>query len=82
VGQGLTDTLGGRGGKESVKTAIAVRGGGEIKTASAVFGPRLAGEGRVEGDDEIKLAGMDGVGGKVKGHAMQTMVSREQRERD
>ncbi len=41
-------------------------------------GPGLAGEGRVEGDD--KLAGrMDGVGGEVKGHTVQTMVGREEK---
>ncbi len=38
-----------------MKTAVVVRGRGEIKAASAMLGPRLAGEGRVEGDD--KLAG-------------------------
>ena len=55
-----------------------VRGRGEVKNPSAVAGPGLAGEGRVEGDD--KLAGrVDGVGGKVKGHTVETMVGREGR---
>ena len=41
-------------------------------------GPGLAGEGRVEGDD--KLAGrVDGVGGEVKGHTIETMMGREGR---
>ncbi len=53
-----------------------VGGGGEIEPASAVFGPRLAGERRVKGD--VELAGvLDGVGGKVEGHTMKAMVSRE-----
>ena len=46
-----------------------VRGRGEVEAPSAVAGPGLAGQGRVEGDD--KLAGrVDGVGGKVKGHTV------------
>ena len=55
-----------------------VRGRGEVKTPGAVAGPGRAGEGRVEGDD--KLAGrVDGVGGKVEGHTVETMVGREGR---
>ena len=55
-----------------------VRGRGEIEAPSAMLGPRLAGEGRVEGDD--KLAGrVDGVGSEVKGHTVETMVGREGR---
>ena len=53
-----------------------VEGGGEIKTASAMLGPRLAGEGRVEGDNQL-ARGMDGMGGKVVGGTMETMVGRE-----
>ncbi len=56
-----------------METAVVVRGRGEIEAPSAVAGPGLAGEGRVEGDD--KLAGrVDGVGGKVKGHTVSCLV--------
>ncbi len=44
------------GGEENTKTSVVVRGRGKIKSASAMLGPRRAGEVRVEGDD--KLAGM------------------------
>ena len=55
-----------------------VRGRGEVEAPSAVAGPGLAGQGRVEGDD--KLAGrVDGVGSEVKGHTVETMVGREGR---
>ncbi len=73
--EGLADARVTSGGEEDVKTAIVVGGGGEIEPASAVLGPRLAGERRVKGDDE--LAG--GMGGEVEGHTMKTMVSRERR---
>ncbi len=64
------------GGEENMKTAVVVRGRGKIKTASAMLGPRLAEEGRVEGDD--KLAGrVDGMGGKVVGSTMETIVGGE-----
>ncbi len=46
------------GEEENMKTAVVVRGRGKIKTASAMLGPRLAGEGRVKCDD--KLAGGGG----------------------
>ncbi len=39
----------------------------EIELASAVFGPRLAGERGVKGDDEL-AGGVDGAGGNVEGH--------------
>jgi hypothetical protein len=58
-----------------------VRGRGEVEAPDlreTVAGPGLAGQGRVEGDD--KLAGrVDGVGGKVKGHTVESMVGREGR---
>ncbi len=77
VREGFTNTLKTSRGEEDVETAV-VFGGGEIEPASAVFGPRLVGERRVKGDDE--LAGeVDGVGGKVEGHKMKTMVSRDGR---
>jgi hypothetical protein len=57
-----------------------VRGRGEVEAPSVVAGPGLAGQGRVEGDD--KLAGrVDGVGSKVEGHTVETMVGREGRAR-
>jgi hypothetical protein len=78
VGEGLTDTRETSGREEDVKATVVVRGRGEVETPSAVAGPGLAGEGRVEGDD--KLAGwVDGVGGKVEGHTVETMVGREGR---
>ncbi len=46
--KGLTDVRETGGGEENVEAAIVVKSRGEIKTASAVFGPRLAGESRVE----------------------------------
>ncbi len=80
--EGLADAreTSGGGGKENIETTVVVRGRGEVKAPSAVAGPGpgLAGEGRVEGDD--KLAGrVDGVGGKVKGHTVETMVDSGQR---
>ena len=78
VGEGLTDTRETSGGKENIETMVVVRGRGEVKAPSAVAGPGRAGEGRVEGDD--KLAGrVDGVGGKVEWHTVETMVGREGR---
>ena len=78
VGEGLTDTRETSGGNEDIETAVVVRGRGEVKTPGAVAGPGRAGEGRVEGDD--MLAGrVDGVGGKVEGHTVETMVGREGR---
>ncbi len=44
VKEGLADARETCGGEEDVKIAIVVGGGGEIESASAVFGPRLAGE--------------------------------------
>ena len=78
VGEGLTDTRETSGGNEDIETAVVVRGRGEVKAPSAVAGPGRAGEGRVEGDD--KLAGrVDGVGGEVERHTVETMVGREGR---
>ena len=76
VGEGLADARETSGGEENVKATIVVSGGGEIEPASAVAGPGLAGEGRVEGDDKL-ARGMDGMGGKVVGGTMETMVGRE-----
>ncbi len=42
----------------------------------AMLGPRLAGEGRVEGDDKL-AGGMDRMRGKVVGGTMETMVGGE-----
>ena len=53
-----------------------IRGGGKIKPASSMLGPRLAGEGRVKGYDKLAW-GMDGMGGKVVGGTMETMVGTE-----
>jgi hypothetical protein len=78
VREGLADARETSGGEEDVTTAIVVGGGGEIEATCAMLGPRLAGEGRVKGDDEL-AGGVDGVGGKVEGHTMKTMVSRERR---
>ena len=76
VGEGLTDTRETGGREEDKEAAIVFRGGGEIEPASAMLGPRLTGEGRVKGD--YKLArGMDGMGGKVVGGTMETMIGRE-----
>ena len=78
VREGLADARETSGGKENIEATVVVRGRGEVEPPSAVAGPGLAGEGRVEGDD--KLAGrVDGVGGKVKGHTVETMVGREGR---
>ena len=76
VGEGLTVTGETGGGEEDKEAAIVFRGGGEIEPASAMLGPRLAGEGRVKGDDKL-ARGMDGMGGKVVGGTMETMVGRE-----
>ena len=76
VGEGLTVTRETGGREEDTEAAIVFRGGGEIEPASAMLGPRLTGEGRVKGD--YKLArGMDGMGGKVVGGTMETMIGRE-----
>jgi len=76
VGEGLANARETSGGEENKEAAVVVRGGGEIESASAMLGPRRAGEGRVKGD--YKLArGMDGMGGKVVGGTMETMVGRE-----
>jgi hypothetical protein len=78
VGEVLADTRETSGREKDVKAAIAVGGGGEIEPASAVSGPGFAGERRVKGD--YKLTGrVDGVGGEVEGHTIQTMVGREGR---
>jgi hypothetical protein len=78
VGEGLAETRETSGREEDVKAAIVVGGGGEIEPASAVSDPGLAGERRVKGD--YKLTGrVDGVGGEVEGHTIQTMVGREGR---
>ena len=76
VGEGLTITRETGGREEDKEAAIVIRGGGEIETASAMLGPRLAGEGRVKGDDKL-ARGMDGMGGKVVGGTMETMIGRE-----
>ena len=78
VREGLANARETSGREENVEATVVVRGRGEVETPSAVAGPGLAGEGRVEGDD--KLAGrVDGVGGKVEGHTVETMVGREGR---
>ena len=64
------------GEEKDKEAAIVVRGGGGIEPASAMLGPRLAGEGRVEGDNQL-ARGMDGMGGKVVGGTMETMIGRE-----
>ncbi len=64
--EGLADARETIGGEEDVKTAIVIGGGGEIEHASAVFGPRLAGERRVKGDDEL-AGGVDEWAAKSKG---------------
>ncbi len=64
------------GGEKKMKTAVVVRGRGEIKTASAMLGPRLAGGGRVKCDDKL-AEGLDWIGGKVVGGTMKTMVGGE-----
>ena len=76
--EGLANARETSGREENVEATVVVRGRGEVENPSAVAGPGLAGEGRVEGDD--KLAGrVDRVGGKVKGHTVETMVGREGR---
>jgi hypothetical protein len=78
VGEGLANARETGGREENIEATVVVRGRGEVKAPSAVAGPGLAGQGRVKGDD--KLAGrVDGVGGKVKGHTVETMVGREGR---
>ena len=74
--EGLADARETSGGKENIETTVVVKGRGEVKTTSAMLGPRLAGEGRVKGDDKL-ARGMDGMGGKVVGGTMETMVGRE-----
>ncbi len=51
MGEGLTDTRETGGKEEDKEAAIVISGGREIETARAMLGPRLAGEGRVEGDN-------------------------------
>ncbi len=60
VRKGLANAREASGGEENIKTAVVVRGRANIKTASAMLGPRLAGEGRVEGDDKLAGGGWDG----------------------
>ena len=78
VGEGLADTRETSGREEDIEAAIVVGGGGEIKTASAMLGPRLAGEGRIKGDDKL-ARGVNGMGGKVVGGTMKAMVGGERR---
>ncbi len=87
VREGLADARETSGGEENIKTVIVVKSRGEIeiKAASAMFGPRLAGEERrlageerVKSDDKL-AGGVDGVGGKVERHTEKTMMSREGR---
>ena len=78
VGEGLADTRETSGREEDIEAAIVVGGGGEIKAASAMLGPRLAGEGRIKGDDKL-ARGVNGMGGKVVGGTMKAMVGRERR---
>ena len=78
MGEGLANARETGRREENIKATVVVRCRGEVKTPSAVAGPGLAGQGRVKGDD--KLAGrVDGVGGKVKGHTVESMVGREGR---
>jgi hypothetical protein len=78
VGEGLANARETGGREENIEATVVVRGRGEVEAPSAVAGPGLAGQGRVEGDD--KLAGrVDGVGSEVKGHTVETMVGREGR---
>ncbi len=60
--------------EENVKATLVVRGRGEIEAPSTMLGPRL--EGRVKGDNKL-TGGMDGMGGKVVGGTMETMVGEE-----
>ena len=76
VGEGLTVTRETGGREEDTEAAIVFRGGGEIEPASAMLGPRRTSEGRVKSDDKL-ARGMDGMGGKVVGGTMETMVGRE-----
>jgi hypothetical protein len=52
VRKGLANARETGGGEEDIKATVVVRGRGEIEAPSAMLGPRLAGEGRVEGDDK------------------------------
>ncbi len=74
--KGLANARETGGGEEDIKATVVVRGRGEIEAPSAMPGPRLAGEGIVEGDDKL-AGGMDGMGGKVVGGTMETMVGGE-----
>jgi hypothetical protein len=78
VRQGLTTNARETGGGEEdvVKAAIVFKSRGEIEAASAMLGPRLAREGRVESDDKL-AGGVNGVGGKVERHTKKTTMSRE-----
>ena len=78
MGEGLANARETGGREENIEATVVVRGRGEVKAPSTVAGPGLAGQGRVKSDD--KLAGrVDGVGGKVKGHTVESMVGREGR---
>ena len=74
--KGLANAREASGGEENIKTAVVVRGRANITTASAMLGPRLAREGRFEGDDKL-VGGLDGMGGKVVGDTMETIVCGE-----
>ncbi len=69
--EGFADARETGGGEEDVKAMIVVGRGGEIETSGAMLGPRLAGEGRVKGDDEF-AGGVDGVCGKFVRGTMET----------
>jgi hypothetical protein len=79
VRKGLANAREASGGEENMKTTVVVRGRGKIKTASAVLGPRLAGEGESRRRRPSWPGGVDGMGGKVVGGTMETMVGRERR---
>ena len=58
--------------------AIMGESGGKIEPARAMPGPRWPNVGRVVGDDEL-TCGVNGVGGKIEGLAMDTMPCRSGR---
>ena len=78
VREGLANARETSGREEDIEAAIVVGGGGEIEAASAMLGPRLAGEGRIKGNDKL-ARGVNGMGGKVVGGTMKAMVGRERR---